>query len=58
MYVADESDDTVYSYNMPDAIDARLASPEPERRPDGVRGSPGGWRDGDDRRSGGGSGPR
>ena len=26
MYVADESDDMVYSYNMPDAIDARLAS--------------------------------
>ena len=26
MYVADESDDKVYSYNMPDAIDARLAS--------------------------------
>ena len=26
MYVADESDDKVYSYNMPDAIDARLVS--------------------------------
>ena len=26
LYVADESDDRVYSYNMPDAIDARLAS--------------------------------
>ena len=26
MYVADESDDRIYSYNMPDAIDARLAS--------------------------------
>ena len=26
MYVADESDDKVYTYNMPDAIDARLAS--------------------------------
>ena len=26
MYVADESDDKVYSYNMPDAIDARLTS--------------------------------
>ena len=26
MYVADESDDKVYSYNMPDALDARLAS--------------------------------
>ena len=26
MYVADESDGKVYSYNMPDAIDARLAS--------------------------------
>ena len=26
MYVADESDDKVYSYNIPDAIDARLAS--------------------------------
>ncbi len=26
IYVADESDDKVYSYNMPDAIDARLAS--------------------------------
>ena len=26
MYVADESDDKVYSYNLPDAIDARLAS--------------------------------
>ena len=26
MYVADESDDKVYSYNMPDAIDVRLAS--------------------------------
>ena len=26
MYVADASDDKVYSYNMPDAIDARLAS--------------------------------
>ncbi len=25
MYVADESDDKVYTYNMPDAIDARLA---------------------------------
>ena len=26
MYVADANDDRVYSYNMPDAIDARLAS--------------------------------
>ena len=26
MYVADESDDRIYTYNMPDAIDARLAS--------------------------------
>ena len=26
MYVADESDGRVYSYNLPDAIDARLAS--------------------------------
>ena len=26
MYVADESDDKVYTYNMPDAIDARLAT--------------------------------
>ena len=26
MYVADESDDRVYSYNMPDAADARLTS--------------------------------
>ena len=26
MYVADESDDRVYTYNMPDAIDARLVS--------------------------------
>ena len=26
MYVADQSDDKVYSYNMPDAIDARLSS--------------------------------
>ncbi len=26
MYVADESDDKVYTYNMPDALDARLAS--------------------------------
>ena len=26
MYVADESDDKVYTYNIPDAIDARLAS--------------------------------
>ena len=26
MYVADKSDDKVYTYNMPDAIDARLAS--------------------------------
>ena len=26
MYVADESDDKVYTYNLPDAIDARLAS--------------------------------
>ena len=26
MYVADESDDRVYTYNMPDGIDARLAS--------------------------------
>ena len=26
MYVADESDDKVYSYNLPDALDARLAS--------------------------------
>ena len=25
MYVADESDDRIYTYNMPDAIDARLA---------------------------------
>ena len=64
MYVADESDDTVCSSNMPDAIDARLAEParrrlrRVRRRPDGVRGSPRGWRDGDNRRSGGGSGPR
>jgi len=28
MYVADENDNKVYSYNMPDAIDARLASLE------------------------------
>ena len=28
MYVADENDDRVYTYNMPDAIDARLASLE------------------------------
>ncbi|MYB42117.1 MAG: hypothetical protein F4X76_08020, partial [Chloroflexi bacterium] len=28
MYVADESDNRVYSYNMPDAIDARLVSLE------------------------------
>ena len=26
MYVADANDGKVYSYNMPDAIDARLAS--------------------------------
>ena len=26
MYVADQSDDKVYTYNMPDAIDARLAA--------------------------------
>ena len=26
MYVADESDERIYSYNMPDAIDTRLAS--------------------------------
>ena len=26
MYVADQSDDKVYTYNTPDAIDARLAS--------------------------------
>ena len=26
MYVADENDDKVYSYTMPDAIDARVAS--------------------------------
>ena len=26
MYVADQSDDKVYTYNMPDALDARLAS--------------------------------
>ena len=26
MYVADESDDRVYTYNMPDAINARLAT--------------------------------
>ena len=26
MYVADESDGKVYTYNMPDAIDARLAT--------------------------------
>ena len=26
MYVADESDEKAYTYNMPDAIDARLAS--------------------------------
>ena len=30
MYVADENDGRVYSYNMPDAIDARLASLELE----------------------------
>ena len=28
MYIADASDDKVYSYNMPDAIDARLATLE------------------------------
>ena len=28
MYVADQSDDKVYTYNMPDAIDARLATLE------------------------------
>ena len=28
IYVADESDDTVCSSNMPDAIDTRLAEPE------------------------------
>ena len=64
IYVADESDDTVCSSNMPDAIDARLAEParrrlrRVRRRPDGVRGIPRGWRDGDNRRTGGGSGPR
>lgn len=26
MYVVDQSDDRVYTYNMPDGIDARLAS--------------------------------
>ena len=31
MYVADASDGKVYSYNMPDAIDARLATLDPER---------------------------
>ena len=31
VYVADENDDKVYSYNMPDAIDARLASLELSR---------------------------
>ena len=31
MYVADESDDRVYTYNMPDAIDARLAHAQRHR---------------------------
>ena len=46
MYVADESDDRVYTYNMPDAADARLASltlsgvdfGEFDPRPAGLRG--------------------
>ena len=32
VFVADEQDDQVYTYNMPDAIDARLASLTLERR--------------------------
>ena len=62
MYVADASDDRVYTYNMPDAIDARLASLAlsgvdiGEFSPgaagyEGVEGGPG--RDGDDDRGGG-----
>ena len=39
MYVADESDGKVYSYNMPDAIDARLAHAQ-RRRHRGVRVAP------------------
>ena len=46
MYVVDASDGKVYTYNMPDASDARLASlslsdvdiGEFSSRPDGVRG--------------------
>ena len=62
MYVADESDDRVYSYNMPDAIDARLASltlsgvdfGEFDPRPAGLRGCRRGRRHGDDGRDRGG----
>ena len=58
MYVADESDDRVYSYNMPDAIDARLASLTlsgvghrgVRPRPAGLRGCRRGRRHGDDGR--------
>ena len=66
MYVADESDGRVYSYNLPDAIDARLASltlsgvefGEFSSRTEEYAGVPRGWRDGDDGRGGGGPAPR
>ena len=66
MYVADESDDRVYSYNMPDAIDARLASltlsgvghRRVRSRPAGLRGSRRGRRHGDDGRGRGDAAPR
>ena len=62
MYVADESDGRVYSYNLPDAIDARLASlslsgVEFGEFDPGVteyEGVAGGRRDGDDGRGRGG----
>ena len=65
MYVADESDDRVYSYNMPDAADARLASltlsgvdiGEFDPPPAGLRGCRRGRRDGDDGRGGGDAAP-
>ena len=64
MYVADESDDRVYTYNMPDAIDARLASlslsgvdiGEFSRTNESTRAFPRG-RHGDDGRGGGDAAP-
>ena len=66
MYVADASDDRVYSYSMPDAIDAGLASlalsgveiGEFSASTSEYAGVLGGRRDGDDRRSRAASGRR